>query len=327
MEPIYTIITNGPYTFTPLKNSPLCGLNSLTKLPVTDLNEAPQGGADSNLHWYRIKDNTSIYDGRIIGRTIKIVGNSSDCIDISITYKDNSPISACIPYISYDSECSIDTPLDRGRGSVIMIRTLCQYVYRQLPTIREILFEDKSNIECATEDEIRKSSKTRKKGTHVKPIPLYFFSIAFNGETWYEKYFRARQLDNQKHTRYKTKIHELLHSIELKTSISFLQFLEIIHPPSLIIDELQRYYMASSTFGTFFQSIPKNDRCRLVGDWISDFMLHFLKGVFHNTDWVIDLPISTEGGKSKSRKYYCPKGKIRYTRTFRNFGIDPTDTM
>ena len=94
MEPIYTIVTNGSYKFT-------------------------------------IKDNTSIYDGRIIGRTIKIVGNSSDCIDISITYKDNSPISACIPYISYDPECSIDTPLDRGRGSVIMIRTLCQYVYRQ----------------------------------------------------------------------------------------------------------------------------------------------------------------------------------------------------
>ena len=38
--------------YTPLKNSPLCGLNSLTKLPVTDLNEAPQGGADSNLLWY-----------------------------------------------------------------------------------------------------------------------------------------------------------------------------------------------------------------------------------------------------------------------------------
>ena len=39
--------------FTPLKNSIRIANNSLTKLPVTDLNEAPQRGADSNLHRYK----------------------------------------------------------------------------------------------------------------------------------------------------------------------------------------------------------------------------------------------------------------------------------
>ena len=39
--------------FIPLKNSIRSADNSSTKLPVTDLNKAPQRGADSNLHWYK----------------------------------------------------------------------------------------------------------------------------------------------------------------------------------------------------------------------------------------------------------------------------------
>ena len=39
--------------FTPLKNSTRTRIDSLTKLPVTDLNRAPQRGADSNLHRYK----------------------------------------------------------------------------------------------------------------------------------------------------------------------------------------------------------------------------------------------------------------------------------
>ena len=39
--------------FTPLKNSNRTAIESSTKLPVTDLNIPPQGGADSNLHRYK----------------------------------------------------------------------------------------------------------------------------------------------------------------------------------------------------------------------------------------------------------------------------------
>ena len=41
--------------FTPLKKSNRTAVNSSTKLPVTDLNEAPQRGVDSNIHWYNNK--------------------------------------------------------------------------------------------------------------------------------------------------------------------------------------------------------------------------------------------------------------------------------
>ena len=41
--------------FTPLKHSIRTKDEYSTKLPVTDLYGAPLWGADSNLHWYKMK--------------------------------------------------------------------------------------------------------------------------------------------------------------------------------------------------------------------------------------------------------------------------------
>jgi hypothetical protein len=133
---------------------------------------------------FQIIDNTLSSRGQIYCRSFKIGGNQSDCVNVSITYNQNQPISASIPHILYDPDCSINIPLDRGQGSVVMIKTLLQHIHRQIPTITEVSFEDKSNIECATDYEIqKKGSRFRKRGTNVYPIPLYYFSIALNGET------------------------------------------------------------------------------------------------------------------------------------------------
>jgi hypothetical protein len=276
---------------------------------------------------FQITDNTLSAREQIYCRNFKIGGNNLDCINVSISYDSkNEPISASIPHIMYDEECSIDVPLDRGEGSIKMIKTLFQYIHLQLPTITEVNFEDKSNIECATEYEIqKKGSRFRKKGTNVNPIPLYYFSIAFNGETWYEKHFNARQKDKNKHDKYREKINDLLHSTQFKTNISFIDFLKIAMPPMETIDELETYYINSYTFGNFFQSIPKKDRCRLVRNWISNFMEHHLSNLFSNTGWIIELPIIIKGGKQKSRKYYCPKTRIKHNITYKDFGIDITN--
>lgn len=212
----------------------------------------------------------------------------------------------------YDEESSNDTHLDRDEGSITILKTLFQYIHKQLPTITEVRFEDNSNIECIDENE----------------IPLYYFSIAFNGETWYEKHFNARQKDKIKHDKYKAKINELLYSTQLKPNTSFIQFLQIAKPPMEIIDELEKYYIASNTFGLFFQSIPKKDRCRLLRDWISTFMEFHLHNLFSNTGWIIELPIRLKGGKSgknNTRKYYFPKGIIKHTKTYKDFGVDVFD--
>ena len=122
---------------------------------------------------FQITDDTLSTREQIYCRNFKISDNNSHYINVSISYSKNEPVSASISKIIYDEDCSIDTPLDKDEGSITMITSLFQYIHKQLPTITEVNFEDKSNIECIDENE----------------IPLYYFSIAFNGETWYEKHF------------------------------------------------------------------------------------------------------------------------------------------
>lgn len=275
---------------------------------------------------FQIIDNTLSYDDQIYSRNFKIGGNVSDCVNISIRYNKNQPVSAYIPHIMYDPECSTENILEKGTGTIIMVKTLLDYVHKKLPIITEVLFEDKSNIECATDIEIRKKdSKNRKKGTNIYPIPLYYFSIAFNGATWYEKKFNARQKDETKHTQYREKINKLLYLKEEKSNTTFERFLEISQPPKDVIDELRKYYTTSNTFGDFFASIPKMDRCRLVRHWISVFMEHYLEDVFSNANWIIELPVVIRGGRKNTQKYYCPKGRIRHNRTYKDFGVGMLD--
>ena len=176
-----------------------------------------------------------------------------------------------------------------------------------------------TSIESASYEEIQK------KGTHIIPIPLYYFSIAFNGITWYEKHFNARIEDPEKHNLYREKVDELLYSGELKQKTSFIEFLRVSRPTVIeIIHELESYYETSNTFNEFFQSIPSKDRIRLVHDWIKNFMMYHLKDVFSNKDWIIEVGINEnvinenvinekKGGrktKRQTKKYYCPNVRI-----------------
>lgn len=284
---------------------------------------------ESGKYKFQITDNTLLYGGEIYSRSFKIGERPLNCIDVSISYKDGKP-TAHIPYVEYNPDCSVDAPLDSGRGTIIMIKTLLNHIHSQMPTITEVTFEDKSNIECATDAEIsKKGSRFRKQGSHVYPIPLYYFSIAFNGETWYEKYFNARQKDPNKHREYKIRINTLLNEPETKSNMTFFQFLQMTAPSMEVVEELEKYYESTKTFGHFFQSIPKKNRCRLVRDWIGAFMSIQLRGVFDNSDWVIDIPSLITGGggrrNTKKKRYYFPKCRVYRNYTYRGLGIDAMD--
>jgi len=294
---------------------------------------------DAGKYKFQIIDNTSpSSDGNIYSRNFKIGGKYADCVSVSIKYQNNQPISAKIPHAMHDEDCALNIPLERG-GSVIMIKTLLEHVHQQIPTLTEVEFEDESHIECATKDEIdTKGSKNRKRGTLVTPTPLYYFSIAFNGLTWYEKHFQAKLKDPRKYEIYREKVEQILYSPELKTNTTYRMFLEVIElTPEKVADKLEEYYNKSDTFGMFFQSIPKTDLCNLVRDWITTFMDYYLQDTFSNKGWIIHIPLpngnSNEsvklekkgGNKRKTRKYYCPKGKILHFthKPGYDLGVDP----
>ena len=90
---------------------------------------------------FKITDNILFAREQIYCRNFKIGGNNLDCINVSISYDSkNEPISASIPHIMYDEECSIDLPLDRGEGSIKMIKALFQYIHLQLQLYFLVIF-------------------------------------------------------------------------------------------------------------------------------------------------------------------------------------------
>jgi hypothetical protein len=110
----------------------------------------------------------------------------------------------------------------------------------------------------------------------------------------------------------------------------YIDFLKITKVPMNIRVELENFYTNSKTYSEFFHLIPKQDRCRLLRPWIKEFMNYYLKGVFSNFDWEIQLSNIRGGSLSKTRKkqnksekkYYCPSGFNRNMNYLKDLGAN-----
>ena len=179
-----------------------------------------------------------------------------------------------------------------------------------MPTLTHIIFDDKTHIEYAAKD----------------AIPLYYFSIVFNGQTWYEKYFNAKQNNQLRHEQYRKRVAEFLYDHEYKTHIQFDRFASLFNKREEEMVELVEYYNHANNFNEFFQSIPEQDRCRLVGPWIQQFMKYMLKDVFYSDDWIIQFPLEITGENNETQKYYYPED-MNITNNFqsKNICLSPDD--
>lgn len=286
---------------------------------------------DMTLGSYRftIVDSEQKYGSRILGRTFKMGGTYPDCVNVSIAYdSQGQPIRASIPHIMSDPECSKGAPLDRGGGSVLMLKALLRHVHERIPSITRFSFDDMSHIECGTEDEIR-SRRHAKKGSYARPIPLNYFSIVFNGYTWYEKNFGAMYQSEEKHAEYRRRVKEFLTEEKMPPFVEFLQenpAVSMLLEREEMVKELEGLYEKSSTYKDLFTSIPKERRCPHARLWLIAFVTKKLRGIFSHEDWFIDVtrmdepvaPLSGgrrrkgSGGGRRTRKrgdsFYVPRG-------------------
>lgn len=266
---------------------------------------------------FTIIDRTHTHKGNIISRNFKIGGDYSDCVNVSIQYDDHShPISGKIQTIVYDEECSKEVPLQRGEGSITMIKTLLRHIHKMIPEITSFSFDDMSAVECGTD--------CGKRGSHARPVSLYYLSIAFNGCTWYEKHFRATYKDKSSHHAYRSRVDHFLYTEPLPR---FDDFLRIANPPPELYSELEALY-EQPHYAAFFSAIPKERRCVHARTWLVSFIKRELEGVFSNEGWVIDVLDMTplqggalqraRGGRRacKTRKregYSYPGRRVRHT--------------
>jgi hypothetical protein len=279
---------------------------------------------------FTVIENTVMHNNKIYYKTLKLGGHYPDCVNVTINYLNNEPVSAIMPHVLYDEECVVSTPtveyLDKGDGTKQMIRAIIFYIKTNYPQITELEYDDMSNIECATETQL-KNSKNKKRGTLTSPMPLYALSILYNGQTWYEKYFNGRLKNDIQHRNYRERVHDVLYNKKNKPT-DFNVFTNLMNSSVLYMDELEEKFNSTETYSDFFQSISKQNRCRLLLPFINKFIDYYFRGIFFNPGWVI--PLNIVGGKKlkKTRKqYYLPKNiKITFKNTnYNNFGVDIND--
>lgn len=244
--------------------------------------------------------NKSIYNDRIISHTIKIGGKYADCVNISYRYHDNKPVSVSIPHLLYEPECDAVLDLEKGGGTVAMIRAAVKFAHSQVPELENFQFDDMSHIDCREKD--RTKAPPRKP---IMPLNLAYFSIAYHGMTWYEANFNATMTDDKKYTAYKKSL-EFLTDPAAKPQ--FLEFLEAAQPPADQIEALRGWYEGAATYREFFQAIPKGLRCELLYHWLTNFMKRYVK--FEEKGWVMNV----KGVASRQRG-----GAVRSTRRLRPF--------
>lgn len=258
---------------------------------------------------FKVIENKFQYGGNIFSHTFKIGGDYEDCVNLSYTYNNGKPISAKLPHLMYEPECTIGSDLEKGIGSELIIKTLLRYAYNKIKDINIFSFDDMSHIDCK-----EKNLSTSPPRKHQIPLKLSYFSIAYNSKTWYEKHFNAKMTNKEIYNKYKERIKFLVEPAE---KVEFKRFLEISKPPVEQIILLTKYYEQAKTYREFFNNIPYKDRCELLLPWLTNFMQYYLKDVYSDYGWEIDINTmdNKNGGfkksnKQKTRKLYPSKYKI-----------------
>lgn len=247
----------------------------------------------------------------VISHTIKLGGKYNDCVNISYKYQNGEPVSVSIPHLLYEPECDLHVDLEKGGGTVAMIRAAIKYAYSQVPSLTEFHFDDMSHIDCQEKDRAKPPPRKPK-----QPLNLAYFSIAYHGMTWYEANFNATMKDERAYAAYKQSLACLTDPGE---KAPFLRFLELAQPPAEQHEALKGWYEGAKTYREFFQAIPKGVQCEILYPWLTNFLKDVVK--FVEKGWVIDV---TTMGHARQRG----GGRTRRAmRAIRPFSYTPIHTV
>lgn len=186
-----------------------------------------------------------------------------------------------------------------------MILSLLKYIHDKFPNIKYLEFNDNLYIDI----------------DYDRPIQLFYFSIAFNGVTWYEKRCNAKLKSRKLRRKFRQKVEQIMYGKEYKRDTVYNKFCVLCGNIDHVT--LQPYYENAETIHDFFTSIPETDRCKLVRTWLTEFMRIHFDTFFGYQKWI--MPITQFGGrKTQKNKYYIPSKKIQHGM-YQNIGIRAED--
>lgn len=244
---------------------------------------------DKHIFEANIKENIYEITIKIGGKSYNDISNLSDlslqptlcwrdCINISI-HKGN-PTQAKIPHLQAEPECSFDKILE-DKESSNFIKASLQYVSKKYPDIKKFLLDDMSNVDCGKK-RLNVLPKMRKLD---KPFSLSHLYLATHGETWYEKIFGAKMINIKLYDLYK----ESRNKLHGKIDIDYDKFKHLYSIDDNNDKIISNYYSKDKTWIEFFKSIPRDDRCKGLYNWLPSFINEKIENTFIQNGWYIDI--------------------------------------
>ena len=244
--------------------------------------------------------------------SLSIGGRKGECVNISVNTPESILVqrghhqldTATIPILAWDSKCAIDKDLERGTGTILMIRVLLSETLKRYPYIKKFTFRDNSLIPC----------------DNGKQISLLHLTIIKYNMSWYESHFHA-SIENPVYSKkYKDGL-TILNDKELKMSFDdFKNKIKAFTTESDLL-MLKGYYEASSTYSLFFKGIlekeGKKRHCNLVVSWIDMFLQYIFQFDPLSVPWVIhseSVPIQEVVTTPLANKPANQIGGRRYTK-------------
>jgi hypothetical protein len=243
--------------------------------------------------------------------TLSIGGRKGECVNISVNTPESPLVqrgyhkldTATIPILAWDTKCAVNKNLEKGSGTIAMIRLILSECVKRYSYIKYYTFKDNSLIPC----------------DNGQKISLLHLTIIKYNKSWYEQHFNAYIEEPSYRKKYKDGI-TVLNDPLLK--MSFEEFKNILPRLSkeFEIDLLKSHYEKTETYFLFFKSIldteGKNRQCNLLVGWIDIFLLYIFQFDPLSVPWVIDSEsvIIQEVSEIKLEKKPLQTGGKRYTR-------------
>lgn len=256
---------------------------------------------------FMIQDKKAIYND-IENISISIGNKEEQCIYFTILKTSDTHYQAKLVNLQYYTSCSLFKNLEKGKGTIVMLCSLKEYIQRKYPYVKHFVLEDYSQIEC--------SIKNTKK---YKKLSLTNYYFVLYRKTWYEDrlYAFPVNIDTSTYTKLKEKFSNK------NEFISYKEFHQIYLQDTNeeVKNIIQELYENSNTYAEFFDKVREKsneERCNILYSWLDLFMDRFI-GIPLTGYWSICLDTIPcymyIGGRKQTSKQYKTKKHTRKKNT------------
>jgi hypothetical protein len=220
--------------------------------------------------YYSIIDHSKSNSDRIL-----LGGNVGQCVDITVSLSSNK---GYLSSLTYDEWCNCNQNLTKGM-TINMAHTAINIVKNKYTYINRLYLNDESKQFCG--------NTMSGDLSHVK---LFYFKLAFEGLTWYEKRFDANL--SERH---------LLSDLMIRLDDELIKNHNplVLYPNETNI-KIMNLYKQSINIREFFEKLKLEALkisstadpilCNWCSSWLEDFMIKILPGIDKYTDnWYINL--------------------------------------